>query len=180
MCLALSLIFSDYHVAYGVVVGTNMAETHISVGCKDVAKPAGGCHEPTTQWVVSVYECAQRCREDATCLTLFYRKVSRDRLECALSARVYDCRQDLTTEGAFTYAQLVKILLLKFLHNIDVHQAIYLLTTGPEGYVCVSICRMDIAGQLMFWWQTLARYTCTCMSVLMQSCCVLGYEFGNC
>ena len=107
MCLALSLIFSDYHVAYGVVVGTNMAETHISVGCKNVAIPAaGGCHEPTTQWVVSVYECAQRCREDATCLTLFYRKVSRDRLECALSARVYSCH-DLT-EGAFVSAQMVR------------------------------------------------------------------------
>ena len=98
----------NFHVVlvYGAVVGTNMVETHLSVKCAGVAKPAGGCHETDTHWVVSVYECAQRCREDVTCLTLFFRSVSRDRLECALSARVYSCH-DLT-EGVFVSAQMVR------------------------------------------------------------------------
>ena len=106
LCFIKLLCIINFHVVYGAVVGTNMVETHLSVKCTGVAKPAGGCHETDTHWVVSVYECAQRCRQDVTCLTLFFRGVSRDRLECALSARVYSCH-DLT-DGAFVSAQMVR------------------------------------------------------------------------
>ena len=108
LCVTSLIVFGTCDLSSGVVAGMQMTESVTSVTCFGVdlpPPPRSACWNWSVLWLRNVYECVQHCDRDATCRSVFFRKVNRG-VDCVLSPDLYDCDRNLTAAGDYRYAIL--------------------------------------------------------------------------